>query len=99
MGFWSYSELSFRQSHIPHSIPNVTWKTVIPKQGYQGFFFSRSGLISNTFMIDEIILEKTLEFVPGEWLLSSYLATGTANVPIFMKADNAEDEVETHLTQ
>jgi hypothetical protein len=55
------------------------------------------GLISNTFMIDKTILEKTLEFVPGEWLLSSYLATGMANVPIFMKADNAEDEVEKHL--
>jgi hypothetical protein len=55
------------------------------------------GLISNTFMIDKTILEKTLEFVPGEWLLSSYLATGMANVPIFMKADNAEDEVEKYL--
>jgi hypothetical protein len=55
------------------------------------------GLISNTFMIDKTILEKTLEFVPGEWLLSSYLATGMANVPIFIKADNAEDEVETYL--
>jgi len=56
------------------------------------------GLISNTFMIDKTILEKTLEFVPGEWLLSSYLATGMANVPIFIKADNAEDEVEKYLS-
>jgi hypothetical protein len=56
------------------------------------------GLISNTFMIDKTILEKTLEFVPGEWLLSSYLATGMANVPIFIKADNAEDEVERYLS-
>jgi len=55
------------------------------------------GLISNTFMIDKAILEKTLEFVPGEWLLSSYLATGMANVPIFMTADNAEAEVEKYL--
>jgi DNA helicase HerA-like ATPase len=55
------------------------------------------GLISNTFMIDKTILEKTLEFLPGEWLLSSYLATGMANVPIFMKADNAEKEVEKYL--
>ncbi|MCP8323917.1 MAG: ATP-binding protein [Candidatus Methylarchaceae archaeon HK02M2] len=55
------------------------------------------GLISNTFMIDKTILEKTLEFVPGEWLLSSYLATGMANVPIFMKADNAEVEIENFL--
>jgi len=48
-------------------------------------------------MIDKAILEKTLEFVPGEWLLSSYLATGMANVPIFMTADNAEAEVEKYL--
>ncbi len=55
------------------------------------------GLISNTFMIDKAILEKTLEFVPGEWLLSSYVATGIANVPIFIKADNAETEIESQL--
>jgi hypothetical protein len=55
------------------------------------------GLISNTFMLDKTILEKTLEFVPGEWLLSSYVATGMANVPIFIKADNAEAEVESFL--
>ncbi|MEM2094919.1 MAG: ATPase, partial [Candidatus Bathyarchaeia archaeon] len=55
------------------------------------------GLISNTFMIDKTILEKTLEFIPGEWLVSSYLATGMANVPIFIKADNSEDEVQRFL--
>ena len=57
------------------------------------------GLISNTFMIDKTILEKTLEFIPGEWLLSSYLATGMVNVPIFIKADNAEDEVKKVLNE
>jgi DNA helicase HerA-like ATPase len=60
-------------------------------------------LISDTFMIDKGILEKTLEFAPGEWLLSSYIATGIENVPIFIKADNAEKEIEkflkTHLKQ
>jgi len=55
------------------------------------------GLISNTFMIDKTILEKTLEFVPGEWLLSSYIATGMPNVPIFMRADNAEREIDKAL--
>ncbi len=55
------------------------------------------GLISNTFMIDKTILERTLEFVPGEWLLSSYIATGIANVPIFIKADNSEDELVNNL--
>ena len=57
------------------------------------------GLISNTFMLDKTILEKTLEFIPGDWLLSSYLATGMANVPIFLKADNAESEVESFLKE
>jgi DNA helicase HerA-like ATPase len=56
-------------------------------------------LISDTFMIDKGILEKTLEFAPGEWLLSSYIATGIENVPIFIKADNAENEIEKHLAK
>ncbi|MCS7095841.1 MAG: ATP-binding protein [Nitrososphaerota archaeon] len=56
-------------------------------------------LISDTFMIDKGILEKTLEFAPGEWLLSSYIATGIENVPIFIKADNAEKEVERYLKE
>ena len=37
-------------------------------------------IMSNTFTIDQGILEKTLEFAPGEWLLSSYIATGIDNV-------------------
>jgi len=56
-------------------------------------------LVSDTFMIDKGILEKTLEFAPGEWLLSSYIATGIENVPIFIKADNAENELEKYLTK
>jgi hypothetical protein len=40
----------------------------------------------------------TLEFAPGEWLLSSYIATGINNVPIFIKADNAEKEIESFLS-
>jgi len=55
-------------------------------------------LVSNTFTIDQGILEKTLEFAPGEWLLSSYIATGMENVPIFIKADNAEREIESTLS-
>jgi len=56
-------------------------------------------VVSSTFMIDQGILEKTLEFAPGEWLLSSYIATGMENVPIFIKADNAENELEKFLNQ
>ena len=54
-------------------------------------------LVSNTFTIDQGILEKTLEFAPGDWLLSSYIATGMENVPIFIKADNAETEIRQFL--
>lgn len=55
-------------------------------------------VVSSTFMIDQSILEKTLEFAPGEWLLSSYIATGIENVPIFIRADNAENELEKFLS-
>lgn len=51
-------------------------------------------LVSSTFTIDQSILEKTLEFSPGQWLLSSYIATGMENVPIFITADNSEAELE-----
>jgi DNA helicase HerA-like ATPase len=51
-------------------------------------------LVSCTFTIDQSILEKTLEFAPGQWLLSSYIATGMENVPIFITADNSENELE-----
>jgi DNA helicase HerA-like ATPase len=54
-------------------------------------------LVSSTFTIDQGILEKTLEFAPGQWLLSSYIATGMENVPIFITADNSEAELEKHL--
>ena len=50
-------------------------------------------------MIDQGILEKTLEFAPGEGLLSSYIATGMENVPIFIKADNAENELDGFLVK
>ena len=51
-------------------------------------------LVSSTFTIDQSILEKTLEFAPGQWLLSSYIATGMENVPIFITADNSETELQ-----
>ena len=51
-------------------------------------------LVSSTFTIDQGILEKTLEFAPGQWLLSSYIATGMENVPIFITADNSETELK-----
>jgi hypothetical protein len=54
-------------------------------------------VVSSTFTIDQGILEKTLEFAPGEWLLSSYIATGIENIPIFIRAENSEKKIESFL--
>jgi DNA helicase HerA-like ATPase len=54
-------------------------------------------VVSSTFAIDQGILEKTLEFAPGEWLLSSYIATGIENIPIFIKAENSEKTLGKYL--
>lgn len=54
-------------------------------------------VVSSSFQIDLSILDKTLEFPPGSWLLSSYIATGLDNVPVFVKADNSEDTLKEHI--
>ncbi len=52
-------------------------------------------VVSNTFNIDNQILEKTLEFALREWLLSSYIAMGIENVPIFIKQKTLKVKEET----
>lgn len=47
--------------------------------------------VSDVCTIDRDILDKTLEFGKGEWIVSSSSATGIPNVPIFIKADNTEE--------
>ena len=54
-------------------------------------------VVSSSFQIDIGILDKTLEFPPGSWLLSSYIAMGLDNVPLFLTADNSEDELTKHV--
>ncbi|NHJ14989.1 MAG: ATP-binding protein [Candidatus Thorarchaeota archaeon] len=54
-------------------------------------------LVSSSFQIDLSILDKTLEFPPGSWLLSSYIAMGLDSVPVFVKADNSEDILHAHV--
>jgi hypothetical protein len=36
-------------------------------------------------------------FSQGRWLLTSYVATGMENVPIFITADNAETEIRKYI--
>jgi hypothetical protein len=54
-------------------------------------------VVSSSFQIDLSILDKTLEFPPGSWLMSSYIATGLDNVPVFVAADNSEDVLKEHV--
>jgi hypothetical protein len=54
-------------------------------------------VVSSSFQIDLSILDKTLDFPPGSWLLSSYIATGLDSVPVFVKADNSEDVLKKHI--
>lgn len=50
-------------------------------------------LITQQFAIPTEVLDLTLEFGKGQWLLSSYNATGISNVPIFIRTDNSEDVI------
>lgn len=48
-------------------------------------------LISDTFAIDDAFMERTLLFQNGDWLMTSFKATNTQNVPVFFHAFNNED--------
>ena len=48
-------------------------------------------LVGDTFGIDDALLERTLNFASGDWLLASFKATKTQNVPVFFHAINNED--------
>ncbi|MGI0091621.1 MAG: helicase HerA domain-containing protein [Nitrososphaerales archaeon] len=50
-------------------------------------------LVGDTFAIDDALLERSLNFAPGDWMLASFRATKTQNVPVFFHAINNEDYV------
>ena len=54
-------------------------------------------LISDTFAIDDAFMERTLAFQNGDWLLTSFKATATQNIPVFFHADNNEDILDAYL--
>jgi hypothetical protein len=47
-------------------------------------------LISDTFAIDDAFMDRTLTFQNGDWLMASFKATNTQNVPVFFHAINNE---------
>jgi hypothetical protein len=50
-------------------------------------------LISDTFAIDDAFMDRTLMFQNGDWLMTSFKATNTQNVPVFFHAINNEDSI------
>jgi hypothetical protein len=48
-------------------------------------------LISDTFAIDDAFMDRTLTFENGDWLMTSFKATNTQNVPVFFHAKDNED--------
>ena len=54
-------------------------------------------LISDTFAIDDAFMERTLAFQNGDWLLTSFKATATQNIPVFFHAENNEDVLKAYL--
>jgi uncharacterized protein len=50
-------------------------------------------LISDTFAIDDAFVDRTLMFQNGDWLMTSFKATNTQNVPVFFHALNNEDYI------
>jgi hypothetical protein len=42
-------------------------------------------------------MERTLAFQNGDWLLTSFKATATQNIPVFFHADNNEDVLDSYL--
>ena len=54
-------------------------------------------LISDTFAIDDAFMERTLAFQNGDWLLTSFKATATQNIPVFFHAENNEEVLKSYL--
>jgi uncharacterized protein len=50
-------------------------------------------LISDTFAIDDAFVDRTLMFQNGDWLMTSFKATNTQNVPVFFHAINNETSI------
>ena len=50
-------------------------------------------LISDTFAIDDAFMDRTLMFQNGDWLMTSFKATNTQNVPVFFHAINNEASI------
>lgn len=53
--------------------------------------------VQQAFGFSEEMFRQTFKFLPGDWLLASYDATGLRGVPIPIHAENANERVRTFL--
>ncbi len=54
-------------------------------------------LIADTFAIDDAFIDRTLSFQNGDWLITSFKATATQNIPVFFHAENNEETLRKYL--
>jgi len=54
--------------------------------------------VQEAFGFSEEMSRQTFKFVPGNWLLASYDATGLKGVPIPIHAENANERIYRFLT-
>ena len=53
--------------------------------------------VQEAFGFSEEMFRQTFKFVPGDWLLASYDATGLKGVPIPIHAENANERIQNFL--
>ena len=55
-------------------------------------------LVADSFAIDDAFMDRTLAFQNGDWLLTSFKATATQNIPVFFHAENNEETLRRYLS-
>ncbi|MDA4133417.1 MAG: ATPase, partial [Thaumarchaeota archaeon] len=55
-------------------------------------------LVADTFAIGDAFIDRTLAFQNGDWLITSFKATATQNIPVFFHAENNEETLRKYLS-
>jgi uncharacterized protein DUF87 len=55
-------------------------------------------LVSDSFAIGDAFMDRTLAFQNGDWLITSFKATATQNIPVFFHAEDNEEILQKYLS-
>ncbi len=55
-------------------------------------------LVADTFAIGDAFIDRTLAFQNGDWLITSFKATATQNIPVFFHAENNEETLRRYFS-